>query len=243
MDYLFLDKTKSTSMTYQIISSIKTAILNGQLADQTQLATEKEISDFFNISMGIVKLAYSRLEQEGLVVRIKGKGTFVVHRPQLKLDLLNFDPKHERPNTSTRIQPILSEIETPDQFNLPGNRILPSTQILHQVYVHYETSYPSVLVHTYLAIDFLSKKMNPQMHALRLLPNNEQAQKVCQRHEHVMYARAADGAIAAFLKLNVNDPTSVIDRFSYCDEQLMLIEQYLYPGAYVELTREIYPHD
>ena len=87
MDYIQIDKLITTSFYKQISHSIKDAILKYEIKDNDQLPTELEVSTFFDISTGIVKRAYDLLEQEGLIKRIKGKGSFVTYRQQIELDV------------------------------------------------------------------------------------------------------------------------------------------------------------
>jgi len=80
LDYIFLDKTKKTSIYRQIASSITAAIQDGRLKYNDKLPTEKEICEAFDISQTAVRMAYQTLIQENKIKRIKGKGTFVTNR-------------------------------------------------------------------------------------------------------------------------------------------------------------------
>lgn len=61
----------------QIIEELLTAIETGQLAENAQLPTEKELSQTYNVSRITSKRALTELENQGLIYRIQGKGSYV----------------------------------------------------------------------------------------------------------------------------------------------------------------------
>jgi len=61
----------------QILSQIKTAILQGTLKEEQMLPSVRSLSKDLHISALTVKKAYDALEQEGFIVTIHGKGSFV----------------------------------------------------------------------------------------------------------------------------------------------------------------------
>lgn len=77
MDYIIIDKTSKIPLYMQISDSIKHHINLGVLKHGMQLPTEKSICSIFEISNIVVKKAYDDLVKKGLVLRIRGKGTYV----------------------------------------------------------------------------------------------------------------------------------------------------------------------
>lgn len=82
-----LDKLSKKPIFTQVKEQIHKAILDNELPDRFLLPTEKEFSLFYDISMGSVKHAYDELEAEGYIIRIKGKGSFALNRPNLKVSI------------------------------------------------------------------------------------------------------------------------------------------------------------
>lgn len=82
-----LDKLSKRPIFIQIKEQIQQAILDNSLPDHYLLPTEKEFSLFYHVSMGSIKHAYDELEAEGYIVRVKGKGSFALTRPTLKVKL------------------------------------------------------------------------------------------------------------------------------------------------------------
>lgn len=61
----------------QAAEYIRTRIQNGTYPVGAQIPTENELTELLGISRPTLRLALERLTQEGLLMRVKGKGTFV----------------------------------------------------------------------------------------------------------------------------------------------------------------------
>lgn len=62
---------------YQIMRDLKEQILSGKLARSARMPSEAKYTHRYGVSRVVIRQALSILEDQGLVVRIKGKGTFV----------------------------------------------------------------------------------------------------------------------------------------------------------------------
>ncbi|THF80382.1 GntR family transcriptional regulator [Cohnella fermenti] len=71
---------KSVPLYKKIQNHLREQILTGALRPGDRVPSEKEIADFFNVSQITSKQALAGLADQDLVVRIKGKGTFVAGR-------------------------------------------------------------------------------------------------------------------------------------------------------------------
>ena len=61
----------------QVRESLRERILDGSYAPQARLPAESEISAIFGVSRITVRQALSDLQNEGVIVKVAGKGTFV----------------------------------------------------------------------------------------------------------------------------------------------------------------------
>ncbi len=66
----------------QIMDQIKNQIINKELREGTSLTTVRSLSSELRISALTVKKAYDKLEQDGFVKTIHGKGTFILETDQ-----------------------------------------------------------------------------------------------------------------------------------------------------------------
>ncbi len=61
----------------QVVSQVKQEILSGSLTPESKLPSVRELAGELRISALTVKKAYDTLEQEGFIVTVHGKGSFV----------------------------------------------------------------------------------------------------------------------------------------------------------------------
>lgn len=70
-------RSRGIPLYYQVMRSLKEDILSGRFVPEGRLPSEAELTQIFKVSRVVVRQALKILEDEGLIVRIKGKGTFV----------------------------------------------------------------------------------------------------------------------------------------------------------------------
>ncbi len=67
---------------YQIEAFFKFKINTGELKNGDRIPDERSLCEANNISLGTLRKAFERLESEGLIVRKRGKGTYVSGRKE-----------------------------------------------------------------------------------------------------------------------------------------------------------------
>lgn len=87
MFYINLNKNRKPALYIQLANQIRSAITSGYLRHGDQLPTDEAICEQFNISQIVVKQAYEMLLKEGIIQRVRGKGTFVKSIPTLIMPL------------------------------------------------------------------------------------------------------------------------------------------------------------
>ena len=84
MDSVFeINQALDIPIYQQLVDKIRAAVKIGTLNAGGQLPTVQELSDRLGVARGTVKRAYDELEYEGLIEKIRGRGTFIRQR---KLD-------------------------------------------------------------------------------------------------------------------------------------------------------------
>ncbi len=72
-----LSSSSMTPIYEQLTTQIKSLVIDGKLAAGEALPSVRSLAAELKISALTVKKAYDRLEEEGLIVTIHGKGSFV----------------------------------------------------------------------------------------------------------------------------------------------------------------------
>ncbi|MBQ6595031.1 MAG: GntR family transcriptional regulator [Clostridia bacterium] len=75
--HIILNHTSMMPVYEQLMDQVKKEILSGGLAENEALPSVRALSNELRISALTVKKAYDRLEEEGFVVTVHGKGTYV----------------------------------------------------------------------------------------------------------------------------------------------------------------------
>lgn len=75
--HIILNNSSMIPIYEQLMDQIKNEILTGSLSENDTLPSVRALSGKLKISALTVKKAYDRLEEEGFVITVHGKGTFV----------------------------------------------------------------------------------------------------------------------------------------------------------------------
>jgi len=84
---IIINNSSMTPIYEQIVSQMKEKIMTGQLKPDTMLPSVRTLSKDLRISALTVKKAYDAIEQEGYIVTVHGKGSFVANiNPNLAME-------------------------------------------------------------------------------------------------------------------------------------------------------------
>lgn len=89
---LILNNSSMQPIYEQILSQIKSQIMNGQLKENEMLPSVRGLAKEIKVSALTVKKAYDALEEEGFIVTVHGKGSYVACASQ---DLMLEEKKKE----------------------------------------------------------------------------------------------------------------------------------------------------
>lgn len=82
---LIINHTSVQPIYEQIVSQIKDKIMHGELMEDTMLPSVRTLAKEQKVSALTVKKAYDLLEEEGFVVTVHGKGSFVAAATQSQM--------------------------------------------------------------------------------------------------------------------------------------------------------------
>src|SRR5437016_14212338 len=79
--------TARRSLRHSIADNLRERMVAGELAPGDRLPGEPELARSLGVSRSSLRAAIALLEQDGLVRRLHGSGTYVTDRPLLRNDL------------------------------------------------------------------------------------------------------------------------------------------------------------
>ena len=82
---LIINHTSMQPVYEQIVCQIKDKIMHGELSEETMLPSVRTLAKEIKVSALTVKKAYDQLEEEGFVVTVHGKGSFVACANQAQM--------------------------------------------------------------------------------------------------------------------------------------------------------------
>ena len=82
---LIINHTSMQPVYEQIVCQIKEKIMHGELIEETMLPSVRTLAKEIKVSALTVKKAYDQLEEEGFVVTVHGKGSFVACANQAQM--------------------------------------------------------------------------------------------------------------------------------------------------------------
>jgi GntR family transcriptional regulator len=106
-----------SSLYQQVAAEVRRAIYAGELAPGDQIPTEADLMEAHGVSRNTVRLALGELENEGLILRMRRRGTFVrerrplLMRPQDEFVTLN----QGEPRFDSFVHAVTGEGRTADQ--------------------------------------------------------------------------------------------------------------------------------
>ena len=160
MHYIHVDKTLKVPVYQQLRNSFEEAIMSGILKDNQQLPTEEEVCTVFDISHYIIRHAYDQLMEDGLIIRIKGKGSFVKVRPQMTssiTDLSSLERKLLREGRKLETQIQFIELIEDDPQAYVALNLEPKNKVLHLKRILISDQFPVYAQDWYLPDDLFPK--------------------------------------------------------------------------------------
>ena len=74
---LIINNSSMQPIYEQIVSQVKAKIMNGELKEEAMLPSVRSLAKELKVSALTVKKAYDALEEEGFIITVHGKGSFV----------------------------------------------------------------------------------------------------------------------------------------------------------------------
>src|SRR4051794_19649288 len=86
-----LSKESPLPLHIQLLNELRRSILSGDMPPHTRVESEPKMAEALGVSRTTIRQAWQAAEEEGLLYRVHGKGTFVAEPANLKkVELIGF---------------------------------------------------------------------------------------------------------------------------------------------------------
>jgi GntR family transcriptional regulator len=112
-----IDKSSPIPVYYQLKNDLTSKISEGVWKPGECIASERELCEIYGVSRMTIRQAIGELVQEGVLLRIKGKGTFVCEQTFKQKDMMSFTEIIKQMGKSLRSEVVeFNKIPTPEDF-------------------------------------------------------------------------------------------------------------------------------
>jgi len=207
--------TDAVPLYYQLGSVLREKILSGQFAAGDRIPTEAELSGEYGVSRITVRQALAAIEEEGLIRREAGRGTFVSEQPAftgaLRVEGSLDDLISMGLATSVRLLDLRTVKATPAQAERlqlqPGAPLTRCTRLRF----HHEGEPFSYIVNL-LPYEIGRRIRRPEWRKGTILKALERLGHAPEDADQTVQASLADANLARLLKTRIGAPLLSVDR-------------------------------
>lgn len=211
-------RDKAIPLYYQLETILRRRILAGDFTLHTPLPSEEALGQEYNVSRITVRQALSALELEGLILRQRGKGTFVIEKalpvetPKLTGSMEDLVLMGIQTSTNILTTSIIDPPETiRDSMELHGGEQVCRIEKIRSI----EKS-PFSYVINYLPTHIAEKIKIDDLTVKPLLMVLEESAGIrVNEADQTIEATVADAHVASLLDIRVGDPLLKVERTVY----------------------------
>lgn len=217
-----IDRTTYIPFYVQVQDALKDYIEGGEVSAGDQLPSEPELCRSFNVSRTVIRQALQGLENEGLVVRHKGRGTFVAE-PKIGESLFQELTGFFQDMSQKGHAPVSRVLK---QAIIPANakvaaflQIALETPVIRIDRVRYVNNEPIVLVTTYLPQKLCPRLVETDLTNRSLYAYLEEEYDLeIARGRRVLEAIVASEHEAQLLEISEGAPLISLESVSYLED-------------------------
>jgi GntR family histidine utilization transcriptional repressor len=232
-----------TSPLYlQVKNHILSNIGSGKWTASSRVPSENEIVREFGVSRMTANRALKELQDEGIVVRIAGVGSFVANQQPHSHPMEVHNIADEiRARGHTHHAELISLARVHAMADLAGDfAVAPKTELFFSLIVHYESGVPIQLedrhvlprvAPDYLKVDF--NQMTPSQYLMKVAP--------LQQAEHVLRAVMPDERTRALLSMKRREPCLLLVRRTWTAGAIASLAHLYHPASRYEMAGSFHP--
>lgn len=206
----------------QLIDALRERIGSGDWNAGDQIPSEPDLCESYSVSRTVVRQALRELELEGLIIRRKGKGTFIAE-PKISESLAQkltgfYQDMVERGHKPVTLV-LRHEVVPATEKVASYLRVVPGTSVIDVKRLRSVNDEPIVLVTSYLPYDLCPKLAETDLTDQSLYEFLENECGIMISHgRRYIEAVVANKAEANLLQVDVGAPLILLDSVSYLED-------------------------
>ncbi|WP_144394858.1 histidine utilization repressor [Pleionea sediminis] len=233
---------KSESRYIKVKRHIMDGIKNGLWQPGQQVPSENELVKLCQVSRMTARRALEELDSEGILYRVRGKGSFVAeekHQSSL-LEIKNIKTEvtnqgHQHRASLVEMSSIPATVELAELFRLPKD-----SNVFHSVIVHYQNNEPIQVEERFInpevASDYLQqdfKSTTPNEYLTQIAPVTEA--------EHIIEAIVPEKQYYNLLNLEQDEAVLLLTRITWSFDNAVSYAKLYHPGKRYRLGSRFTP--
>lgn len=216
-----LDRNSHIPYFVQVMDTLRSLIENGTWSPGTQIPGEAELCKLFDVSRTVIRQALAELDHEGLIVRKKGKGTFIAE-PKIGESLVQrltgfYEDMVERGHIP--VTQVLRQQITPASSKVAAKLgLVAGAPVIEIERLRFVDDEPIVLVTTYLPFSLCPDVATADFSSQSLYQFLEHNYGfIIARGHRTLEAVAANEYEAHWLRIEIGMPLILLKSASYLD--------------------------
>ena len=230
-----------------IIQYVRERIDSGELKEGDQLETEEQLAANFGCSRPTVRQAIGILEQDGLVYRITGKGTFITH-PKSTQEYTRFIESYplaiRKQGGIPKTEVLDFHIEVADPFIQQKLNLNGKQQVYYLKRLRYSLgtgeNRPLLLTEVYLPYSLIPNLLDFDFESVSLYDVLKQYDLYPQEAVRYIEAQMPDARTAAILQMSQMEPIQVITSTGKVNGTIVEYSHTSYPASRNRFVVEIH---
>lgn len=221
-NFKLIDKESPIPFYVQIRDTIRSSIKQGQLKPGELIPGESDLCEYFDVSRTVIRQALDNLHHEGLIVRKKGKGTFI-REPKIferfGQEITGFHQEMTSMNYQIKTDVLVEDVVSADEDLAQYLSINIGDPLVYIKRLRYLEDEPILIVSSYYPYDKFGNLLDEDLASISLYELIEKQMGYELRSgRRSIEAAIADREQAKLLRINEGDPILLTNSIIYLED-------------------------
>ena len=242
-----IDKNIGIPLYEQILEIIYNDIQNGVFSYGEIIPKELDLCETYNVSRPTIRKALNILVENGNLIRIKGKGTYVSSDKKIKQEfthiIQNFNDEMSQKGVSPGTKVLEKKLLLPDEITQEKLNLKNGEKVIKLVRLRYANNEPLLVVTTYVPYDKAKFLFEKDFEKVSLYDSLEEKNINIKKAIRTFEVQKANKKTSSLLTVAKDDPVFYFETIAYSDKNIpMEFSKCFYRGDKNKFVVEIEKH-